>query len=171
MWCTLAAKGRLCLLGYFRERQSMDGIHLFLYPASPWMPYSTHPLLELDLARSEVAYSTHPLQELELARSEVAWNFFWKLDWSRQRSWFRSTLLNLKRVMTASTAVLHKSWEFPFRRQALLCVWLVFINAKWQPKFTAAALDSIAHIKSMLVMLLECLDLKGKKFSSSTSAN
>ena len=43
--------------------------------------------------------------------------------------------------------------------------------AKRRPEFRAAALDSIAHVKSLLVMLLERLELKGKKFSSFPSAS
>ena len=39
--------------------------------------------------------------------------------------------------------------------------------AKRHPKFRSAALDGIAHVKSLLVMLLERLELKGKTFSSS----
>ena len=42
---------------------------------------------------------------------------------------------------------------------------------KRRPEFKAAALDSIAHVKSQLVMLLERLKLKGKKFSSFPSAS
>jgi len=43
--------------------------------------------------------------------------------------------------------------------------------AKRRPEFRAAALDSIAHVKSLLVMLLERLELKGKKFSSFPSVS
>ena len=39
------------------------------------------------------------------------------------------------------------------------------------PPSSTAALDSIAHVKSLLVMLLEHLELKGKKFSSFPSAS
>ena len=39
--------------------------------------------------------------------------------------------------------------------------------AKRQPEFRTAALDSIAHVKSLLVMFLKRLELKVKKFSSS----
>ena len=41
---------------------------------------------------------------------------------------------------------------------------------RW-PEFRTAALDSIAHVKLLLVMLLERLELKGKKFSSFPSAS
>ena len=43
--------------------------------------------------------------------------------------------------------------------------------AKRRPEFRTAALDSIAHVKSLLVMLLERLELKGKKFASFPSAS
>ena len=43
--------------------------------------------------------------------------------------------------------------------------------AKRRPVFKAEALDSIAHVKSLLVMLMERLELKGKKFSSLPSAS
>ena len=39
------------------------------------------------------------------------------------------------------------------------------------PPSSTAALDSIAHVISLLVMLLEHLELKGKKFSSFPSAS
>ena len=44
-------------------------------------------------------------------------------------------------------------------------------SAKRRPEFKSAALDRIAHIKSLLVMLLGRLELKGKKFSSFPSAS
>ena len=34
------------------------------------------------------------------------------------------------------------------------------------PNFRSSAIDSVSHVKSLLVMLLERLELKGKKFLS-----
>ena len=46
-----------------------------------------------------------------------------------------------------------------------------FVMLQRGPPSSTAALDSIAHVKSLLVMLLEHLELKGKKFSSFPSAS
>ena len=60
-----------------------------------------------------------------------------------------------------------------FEAEAERCNSLATLHdaVKRRPEFKAAALDSIAHVKSLLVMLLERLELKDKKFSSFPSAS
>ena len=55
-----------------------------------------------------------------------------------------------------------------FEAEATKCNSLVALReaAKCVPNFRSSAFDSVAHVKSMLVMLLERLELKCKKFSS-----
>ena len=101
-------------------------------------------------------------------------------------------ILNLDFLCAARTAPAH-SWRNPVERiistlkLGLQCVGLMRERgddefeaeagkcsslatlrdaAKRQPEFKLAPLDSIAHVKSLLVMLLGCLELKGKKFST-----
>ena len=106
-------------------------------------------------------------------------------------------MLNLNFLCAARTAPVH-SWRNPVERimsmlnLGLQCVTLtrergddefeaeagkcsslatLSDSAKRRPEFKSAALDRIAHIKSLLVMLLGRLELKGKKFSSFPSAS
>ena len=63
---------------------------------------------------------------------------------------------------------MRKKGDSQFEVEAAKCNSLATLRdaAKRQPEFMSAALDSIAHVKCLLVMLLERLELKGKTFSS-----
>lgn len=60
-----------------------------------------------------------------------------------------------------------------FEAEAEKCSSLAALReaAKKRPEFKSQALDSIAHVKSLLVMLLERLELKGKQFFSFPTAS
>lgn len=55
-----------------------------------------------------------------------------------------------------------------FEAEAAKCNSLVALpdTTERVPNFRCSALASVAHVKSMLVILLDRLELKGKKFSS-----
>ena len=85
----------------------------------------------------------------------------------------------LERVMSAlklglqCVGLMREKGDDEFEAKAKKCTSLATLRdaAKGWPEFRTAALDSIAHVKSLLVMLLERLELKGKKFSSFPSAS
>ena len=63
---------------------------------------------------------------------------------------------------------MRKKGDTGFEAEAAKCNSLIALReaAERVPNFRSSALDSVAHVKSLLAMLLERLELKGKKFSS-----
>ena len=68
--------------------------------------------------------------------------------------------------------VMREKMDQEFEAEAAKCNSLTSLRdaAKQSPEFKTSALDSVAHVKSLLVMLLERLELKGKKFSAFPAA-
>ena len=62
---------------------------------------------------------------------------------------------------------MRQTGDTEFEVQAAKCNSLAALReaAERTPGFRSSALDSVAYVKSLLVMLLERLELKGKKFS------
>lgn len=60
-----------------------------------------------------------------------------------------------------------------FESEAAKCNSLASLRdaAERMPNFKSSALDSVAHVKSLLAMLVQRLELKGKKFCSFTAAS
>ena len=56
-------------------------------------------------------------------------NFFRKLYWSAHTTRFRSTLLNLERIVMTCVTVLQKGCESLLSRKVVLCEWFVFFKS------------------------------------------
>ena len=63
--------------------------------------------------------------------------------------------------------LMREKGDSDFEAEAAKCNSIAALRGATQhmPNFRTEALDSIAHVKSLLVMLLERLELKKKKFS------
>ena len=72
-----------------------------------------------------------------------------------------------------SVGLMCEKMDDDFEGEAMKCNSLASLcdAAKRFPDFKSTALDSVAHVKSLLVMLLERLELKGKKFSAFSAAS
>ena len=85
-------------------------------------------------------------------------------SWRNPVEWVMLTLnLGLQCI-----GLMREKGDTGFEAEAAKCNSLVALReaAKRVPNFRSSTLDSVAHVKSLLVMLLERLELKGKKFSS-----